>query len=369
MSLPIDGDLERFQKIVRGKVRDNLKEYLTHDKIFSQQGKRGIVVPIPHIQLPYIRYGGPGKGVGQGEGEKGDELGPGDFGEGDGGAGTEPGHHYYEAEISLDELADILGEALELPRIQPKKKHNVEGWVERYTSVRRVGPESLRYMRRTMKEALKRAIASGEYNPDDPMLVPIKDDKRYRSWKQYPSPDSNALVFLLRDYSGSMGYNKKRLVRIITFWLDVWLRKHYRNVVVVYIGHDTQASVLSADDFFHATIGGGTMISSAYQLVSRLIHGYYDPSSWNLYAFHFTDGENFGYDDEDALGYLMKDLIPVVNLFGYCQVLPTYTIDSTFLRTIQRAYDERLPENLVLYQIDDDDQIFDGLKKFLGKGK
>lgn len=369
VSMPVDTDLGRFRKIVRGKVRENLKKYLIQEQIISQQGKRGVVVPIPHIQLPYFRFGKPEKGVGQGEGEEGEVLSPGDRGDGAEGAGAEPGRHFYEAELSIEELADILGEALELPRIEPKKHQQLETSIDRYTSVRRVGPESLRYMRRTMKEVLKRAISSGIYDPDDPVLVPIKADKRYRSWKSYPAPDSSAVVFLMRDFSGSMTTEKKRLVRVISFWLDTWLRRNYRKIIVVYIGHDTHAYILDAEQFFSLTTGGGTHISSGYELVSKLIKSQYDPTSWNLYGFHFTDGENFDYDNDRAIKYLRQDLVPVMNLFGYCGIKSGFIFGAPFADRIKGAYADGLPDNLILDNVDNDDHVFGALKNFLGKGK
>ncbi len=83
---------------------------------------------------------------------------------GQGKAGSEPGAHILEVEVSLEELAAILGEELELPRIEPKGKANIEQEKARYTSIRRTGPESLRHFKRTYMEALRRQIASSTYD-------------------------------------------------------------------------------------------------------------------------------------------------------------------------------------------------------------
>ncbi len=81
-----------------------------------------------------------------------------------GNAGSDPGAHILEVEVSLDELAAILGDELELPRIEPKGKANIEQQKARYTSIRRSGPESLRHFKRTYMEALRRQISSSTYD-------------------------------------------------------------------------------------------------------------------------------------------------------------------------------------------------------------
>src|SRR5262249_60093047 len=125
-------------------------------------------------------------GVGQGEGEAGDAV--------EGAPGTTPGEHILEAEIDLEELAAILGEELELPRIQPRGRRTIPVEKARYSNVRRVGPESLRHFKRTFREALKRQIAMGLYDPENPVIVPIRDDRRYRSWHVREIPESNAVI-------------------------------------------------------------------------------------------------------------------------------------------------------------------------------
>jgi len=87
-------------------------------------------------------------------------------------------------DLTLDELAEILAEELKLPRIEPRGKHRIttiRGQIQRH---RRVGPESLRHFKRSFKEALKRQIMIGDYNPDSPIIIPQKKDIRYRSWKE-----------------------------------------------------------------------------------------------------------------------------------------------------------------------------------------
>ena len=102
----IQTDVNRFRKIVRGKVRDELRKHLGHQEMFGRQGKRVVSIPIPHLELPHFVHDPGGRGVGQGDGE-------GQGGQGQK-AGKDPGRHILEAEFTVEELAEMLGEALEL---------------------------------------------------------------------------------------------------------------------------------------------------------------------------------------------------------------------------------------------------------------
>ena len=196
MSLRIDQDHSRFRNIVRGKIRQNLRRYISHGELIGRKGKDVVSVPIPQIDIPRFRFADRQQGgVGQGDGDIGDPVG-GQEGDrsGPGRAGKDPGEHILEVDVTLDELAQILGEELELPDIEDKGKSKIASTKDRYTGIRRVGPESLRHFKRTYREALKRMIASGTFSPERPVVVPIPDDKRYRSWKptssRSPMPSS-----------------------------------------------------------------------------------------------------------------------------------------------------------------------------------
>jgi sporulation protein YhbH len=363
MALPIEQDARRFRQIVRGKVRQNLRQFISNGELIGRQGRELVSIPVPEIHLPYFRFGGRGKGVSQGDGEDGTPIGA-DGQPGNGNqAGNQPGAHLMEVELTMEELAEILGEELELPRIQPKSKNNVEGEVTRYTGLRRVGPEGLRHFKRTYREALKRQLASGTYDRERPAILPIRDDKRYRSWKIYPRPDSNAVIIYMMDVSGSMSDRKKELVRLTAFWIDTWLRAHYRNISTRYVVHDAEAHEVDAQVFYSLRESGGTRISSAYALCREIIRRDFSPSDWNIYAFHFSDGENFDdEDDELCVKLLQEELLPDVNLFCYGQVRSYY--GKQFIDTLSAIQDEKMNSS----KINDDEDIYTAIKKFLGKG-
>ena len=272
MSQRIDLDHGRFRQIIRGKIRQNLRKYISQGEMIARKGKDTVSIPLPQVDLPRFKWGDKqGGGVGQGDGEVGESVGQGQGKPGSGEASDRPGEHMAELEVSLAELAEIMGEELALPRIEPKGTEKIVAFKDKYSGIRTTGPESLRHFRRTYKQAIRRQIAMGTYDPKNPVIVPIKDDKRYRSWKKEPLPQSNAVVIYMMDVSGSMGDEQKEIVRIESFWIDTWLRSQYHGIESRYIIHDAMAKEVDRDTFFKTRESGGTMISSAYKLCAKLI--------------------------------------------------------------------------------------------------
>ena len=248
MALQINKDHQRFRKIVKGKIRSDLRKFLSRGELLGREGKRTISIPVPGIDTPHFRYGdNDDSGVGSGDGKPGDAVdGEGGLGPG----GTQEGNHILEVEVSLDELADILGEELQLPKIEPKGKHRITSERDRYSGIRQSGPESLRHFKRTFRRALRRQIMSGLDNPDAPRIIFERCDKVYRSWKTVLKPHSNAVIIYMMDVSGSMGDDQKELVRLKAFWIDAWLRKNYQGIESRYIVHDVRATEVDRETVF-----------------------------------------------------------------------------------------------------------------------
>jgi uncharacterized protein len=366
----VEKDHSRFRQIVRGAVRENLREYISRGVIQGKEGNRTVNIPIPQIDIPRFRFRGEGEsGVGQGQGEEGDAVGQGQQGDGGGPgeAGDQPGEHELEAEISVDELAQILGEELELPRIQPKGSATIEVVKRKTTGISRVGPESLRHFKRSYREALKRQIAAGLYDPDDPVIIITRDDKRYRSFKEDKSQESNAVIVYMMDVSGSMGEEQKQIVRIESFWIDTWLRHNYKGIHSRYIIHDARAREVDRDTFFRTKESGGTMISSAYSLCAEIIDNEYPVADWNIYPFHFSDGDNWSTDDTSkCLQLLNNRLLPAANMFCYGQVRSPYG-SGQFIKDLQKGFPDT--ENVILSEIPDRDGIVNSIHDFFKKGK
>ena len=366
MGQKIERDHQRFRKIVRGKVKSNLGKYISRGEMIGKKGRDLVSIPLPSIDLPQFRYGQKGSGgVGQGDGDPGQPL-TAPKGDGDPKAGDQPGGHILEVELTLQELADILGEELALPRLVPRGKKNNVTTKDKYTGIRQTGPESLRHFKRTFKKALKRQISSGTYDPGDPLVIPIRNDKQYRSWKEVQKPESVACIIYMMDVSGSMTDEQKEIVRIEAFWIDTWIKAHYKGLENVYIIHDAVAHLVDEQTFYHTRESGGTKISSAYALADKVITAKYPPDQWNLYAFHFSDGDNWGDDIPHCIEILTEKLLPKVNLFGYGQVESPYG-SGEFFDYIHEMLGER--KNVVASRIPDRDAILGSIKEFLGTGR
>ena len=364
--MKIHKDHQRFRQIVKGKIRDDLRKFLTRGELLGREGKHLISIPVRGIDIPNFRYGdNDDAGVGTGEGKPGDTV----DGEGDGlgPGGTQEGQHILEVEVSLDELADILGEELQLPRIQPRGKHRLTSERDRYSGIRQSGPESLRHFRRTFRRALRRQIMSGAYDPERPRIVFERRDKVYRSWKTVLSPQSNAVIVYMMDVSGSMGDEQKELVRLEAFWIDAWLRRNYQGIESRYIVHDVRAAEVDRETFYHLREDGGTRISSAFRCARELLEQHYPVQEWNVYLFHFSDGDNSSESDSRECCKVLKEhLLPACNMFGYCQVASAYG-SGNFINVLHEHLSDQ--EDMITSRVNSKDDIYDSIKAFFSKGK
>src|SRR5580692_5431090 len=106
----IERDLQRFRKIVRGKVKSNLSKYIGRGEMIGKKGNDLVSIPLPSIEIPQFRFGSKGSGgVGVGEGQVGQPL-TAPQGDGENKAGDQPGGHILEVELTMEELAAIMGE-------------------------------------------------------------------------------------------------------------------------------------------------------------------------------------------------------------------------------------------------------------------
>lgn len=358
--LNIDRDLGRFRDIVKGRVRKELRKYMSSGELVGRKGKDLVSIPLPQIGIPRLRYGENKSGVGQGDGEG---EGPGEGQK----AGDAAGEHVLEVELSVDELAEILGEELELPRIEPRGQREAASDKAKYTGVSLTGPESLRHNKRTYRQALKRSIASGTYDPDRPIIVPIKEDKRYRTFEVQKQPRSAAVLVYIMDVSGSMGKEQKEIVRSEAFWIDTWLQHNYDDVETRFIIHDATAREVDRDTFFRTRESGGTLISSAYKLCMEIIESEYPAAEWNIYPFHFSDGDNWSQSDtKQCVELVQSRMLPVVNQFSYAQVDSQYG-SGQFIKDLQEAFPSE--PAVVLSRVPNKDGILDSIKQLLGRGR
>ncbi|MGH7132387.1 MAG: DUF444 family protein [Phycisphaerales bacterium] len=367
----IEQDHSRFRQIVKGRLRKDLRKFIARGEMIGKEGQKYVSIPVHGIDMPTFRYGDNRAGVGMGQGEEGEAVGS-----GAGQGGEQPGQHMLEVDVSLDELADILGEELKLPRIKPKGEHSITTQKDKYSGIRPVGPASLRHFKRTYREALRRQIALGTYDPANPVIIPVKDDLRFRSWTTVKKPQSNAAIVYMMDVSGSMGQEQKDLVRLQAFWIDTWLRRNYQGIESRYIVHDVAAKEVDRSTFFSVREDGGTRISSALQTCEELLKHHYDPGDWNIYLFHFSDGDNSSDADNRLCVQLLKDkLLPQANMFGYVQVKSAYG-SGHFHGVLKESFPEKAgagdddpSTKVVCSRVNEREDIFDSLRLLFKAGK
>ena len=368
MSLKIDSDVNRFKDIVRGKVKSDLKKFVSSEHMLGQQGNRSIRIPINSIDLPRFTFGSQNGGPGMGDGDVGDPM-PGQEqpGNGNGKAGNEKGEHDFFMEFSPEDLAKMLGEELQLPDITDKGKGKIGSSAKKYNSINRNGTEGLRHFKRTYKEALKRSISSGNYNPDNPIIIPIKDDKRYKASSTVPQPDVNAAVIYMLDVSGSMSDRQKHIAKSIVFWVDAWLALQYKGIESRFLIHDTEASEVDRQQFFSTSEAGGTAISSVLKYCDKIMKEDYPYTEWNVYPIYLSDGDNWSNDDNsECIQILTDSIIPNCNVFSYGQTTSEMG-SGEFLQLLKSQYPNN--DKVQTAKIDSDDDILACIKTFLGKGK
>ncbi|PSP75129.1 hypothetical protein BRC81_16765 [Halobacteriales archaeon QS_1_68_20] len=373
-------DLDRFREVGE-RNRQDLSEFIQYGDLGGSRNDE-IQIPIKIVDLPSFEYDQLDQGgVGQGDGDapdQGDPVGrpqpqPGDGDEGE--PGEDSGdHEYYE--MDPEEFARELDEELGLD-LEPKGKKVVEEVEGEYTDITRTGPNSTLDFERLFKEGLKRKLAMdfdeefvrevlkvdgvgpdaayewarGENLPvskawlEDARRegidrVPFRrEDERYRYPETVEEYERNVVVVNIRDVSGSMREKKRELVERTFTPLDWYLTGKYDNAEFVYVAHDAEAWEVERDEFFGIRSGGGTRISSAYELTAEILDERYPWSEWNRYVFAAGDSENSSNDTEDRVIPMMSEM--PANLHAYVETQPSgNAINATHAEQVEAAFSD-----------------------------
>jgi uncharacterized protein len=357
-------DQKRHKEKIREAIKQNLSDIISEESIIMSDGKKQIKVPIRSLEQYRFRYDfGRQQHAGQGNGKSkvGDVIArdpqPGQgSGKGKGDAGDQPGSEYFEAEVSLDELAELIFEDLGLPNLEEKKQAEIETETVRFTDIRKTGSLANLDKRRTIRENIRRNASKG-----DPTFHDIKkEDLRYKTWEPTVRYESNAVVIAMMDVSGSMGEFEKYIARSFYFWMVRFLRTKYTNVKIIFISHHTEAKEVTEDEFFHRGESGGTQVSSAYELALQIIHERFNPDDWNIYPFHFSDGDNLPWDNDRCV-QLVGELMKMCNIFGYGEIREgSYRSPSTLMSAFSRIQDKKF----IAVTIADKREVYPALRKF-----
>lgn len=404
-------DQERHAERVRDAIRKNLGSIVSNESIILSDGKRTVKVPIKSLDEYKFRFDhNKRKHVGQGDGNSnvGDviarEGGQGQPGRGRGNkAGREGGGEYYEADVQIDEIAKLIFEDLRLPFLEDKAKQSIAAPQTRFNEIRKTGVMSNLDKRRMILENIKRnareahklneqehahrqaeqldannsmnvSDEAAEQDADDKQLLKHKprfanvkrEDLRFKSWEEETRYESNAVVIAVMDVSGSMTEFKKYIARSFYFWMVRFLRTKYDNVKIRFISHHTEAREVTEEQFFTQGESGGTVVSSAYELALGMIKKDYNPRDWNIYPFHFSDGDNYYSDNDDAVK-LADELIATCNLFGYGEISDEET--SHYRRAsgaLLSVFNERLKnkKRFIGVRIDSKEDVYPALQTF-----
>ena len=373
------GDRLRHRQKVRESIRENIADIIAEESIIGKDRDRVIKVPLRGIKEYRFVYGDNEGGVAQGNGNSqpgqvvGQNKGQGQKGAEDK-AGDRPGHDFYETDVTLEELIDIMFEDLELPDMERRALRQISApRLSKRKGYRAKGIRVRLDKRRTVLAKLRRQLAAQRHRPadaDEPeetKRFPFhEDDLTYRHVVPEERRESNAVVICVMDTSGSMDTMKKYLARSFFFLLYQFIATKYRNVEIVFIGHHTEASEVTEEEFFHKGESGGTFISAGYNKALEIIQERYHPTLWNIYCFHCSDGDNFESDNPAALR-AAKELADVANLFGYGEIKPLGSryYESSMLNIFRRLE----ADNFQTILIERKEDIWPSFKALLAKDR
>lgn len=358
-------DQQRHMEKVKDAIKKNLADIVAEESIIMSDGKKLIKVPIKSLEEYHFRYNvNKQKHAGQGKGNSK----PGDVLATDGSksqgqskdAGSEPGVDYYEAEITLDELAALIFEDLGLPNLQEKRQQELSTESYQFKDIRKKGIISNIDKRRTILESIKRNAKDG--NIEENRITP--DDLRFKTWDEDIRYQSNAVVIAMMDISGSMGAFEKYIARSFFFWMVRFLRTKYRSVNIVFLSHHTEAREVTEREFFTKGESGGTRCSSVYNLALEIINNRYTPEDYNIYPFHFSDGDNLPSDNGKCIE-LVNKLLEVCNIFGYGEIEGLYYNSSSLMSIYNKIVNPKFTSVL----IKDKTGVYPALRAFFNPQK
>ncbi|SDE76439.1 sporulation protein YhbH [Sporomusa acidovorans] len=372
-------DRKRHRELVEDAIKRNLGEIIADESIIGQSKNKKIKIPIRGIKEYQFIYGKNNGGTASGTGkeERGQVIGRTNSQQekGIGQAGSDPGEDIYETEITMDEIINYMFEEAKLPDLERKKFAVQESeHIFKKSGYQRKGIPPRLAKKRTLVEKLKRQQGlvrekrcSQTYSEDGQPVrarVPFREeDLRYYRVKEDIRRHSNAVVFCIMDVSGSMDQTKKYLARTFYFLLYQFLRWKYEQVEVVFIAHTTEAKEVNEREFFHHGESGGTMISSGYAKALEIIEQRYNPTVWNIYAFHCTDGDNWTEDNPRTIEKA-KELANVCNLVGYAEILANYGYGITIRHELEQKVKK---ENFIIVSMGRKEDIWPALKRILEK--
>lgn len=352
--------LRRARELARRAVRDSVMDRSIKD--LDRGGE--VTVPDRSLREPVLRRSSEGWHdyvlPGNKEYLEGDTI-PRPPGGGSGGGGNEgsadgEGQDDFRFALTQEEYLDIFLEDLELPDLRKRKLAAAEKMGHRRAGYTTSGSPSNLAVVRTMRNSLSRRIALQrpklereqalareveelERTGEDPErlealqqeLRQIRQkmrrvayidplDLRFHQFAPQRKAVAQAVMFCLMDVSGSMTEEMKELAKRFFMLLHIFLRRRYHYVEIVFIRHTQKAEEVDENTFFYSTETGGTVVSSALELMAQICRERYRPDDWNIYGAQASDGDNEYRDGPKVAGLLKDHILPLTQYFAYIEV-------------------------------------------------
>jgi uncharacterized protein len=354
---------QRFLRRFKGQIRRAVSEAVSGRKVADLERGEKISIPSKDLTEPVFHHGPGGKRsivhAGNKEFVAGDKVDRPES-SGGGGSGGSPdgeGMDEFVFELSKEEFINYFFEDLALPDMVKKQLAAVpEVTRVRAGFVNQGNPANLHVVR-SMKQAIARRLAMaagprdalraaedalaelearGEGESDEAEqlreeiaslkarieAVPFIDtwDLRYANRIDQPQPTSQAVMFCIMDVSGSMDEERKNIAKRFFMLLYLFLTRSYERIDLVFIRHHTVAKEVDEEDFFTSRETGGTVVSSALELMDEIVRERYPSASWNIYAAQASDGDNWDDDSPRCRDLLVGRILPLVQYYAYVEI-------------------------------------------------
>src|SRR5690554_314055 len=361
---------QRFLDRYQTHIKRSVEEAVNRRSITDMERGEQVSIPSRDISEPVFQHGPGGRRTivspGNKEFVEGDRLprpgGGGDGGAGEGGASNQgEGMDEFAFTLSREEFLNFVFDGLELPHLERKALKDLDEVKPMRAGFTRDGVPSRINIVRSMREAYARRIAMRApirralreaqealevEERKDPVLrnpariaelkaeierlekrleaVPYIDtyDLRYNNLVNQPQPSSKAVMFCIMDVSGSMTQAHKDIAKRFFLLLYLFLERSYEKVELVFVRHHTAAQEVDEEQFFYSRETGGTIVSSALNLVDEIITRRYPPTQWNLYVAQAPDGDNWDDDSVSCRECLIRTLMPRLQYYTYVEITP-----------------------------------------------
>lgn len=347
-------DLDRLLAKDKMREKDGFPRKIRLGKLVKPSGdgkNKIIVVPTAHEEKFYHQNNDPRLGEGpstggSGDGEEGEVIGEQPLREGEGegqGAGQGRGGEHSMGSDSYD-IGKVLTEQFELPNIKDKgKKTSLTKYTYDLTDKNR-GHGQILDKKATLKRLVATNLSLGYINAkekiDTSKMILSPGDRMFKILSKEKDYESQAVVFFVRDYSGSMHGKPTEAVVTQHVYINSWLVYQYnRQVISRFILHDTDAvEVPDFYTYYNKNVAGGTEVTAAYKLVNKIIEEENLASQYNIYVFHGTDGDDWDNEGVNTMAQL-KILLQYTNRMGITVAENSYSRrgESTMERYLRKS--------------------------------